>query len=140
MRSWVAAFAAFVVLVALAGCGSAGAAKTVTEKTVIQQAPSSDSTSSNDSSPSDSSGGQSSRDSSSGDGGSVQVPDLVGERLDVAEEKLKQVGLKYKEIGGGTFGIVVKSNWEVCETDPGSGDAVGQGDRVNLIVDRPDSC
>jgi hypothetical protein len=61
------------------------------------------------------------------------VPSLVGERLDVAEDKLDQLGLGYKEIGGGTFGIVVRSNWTVCQTEPAPG---GTAARVRLIVDR----
>jgi hypothetical protein len=52
--------------------------------------------------------------------------------------KLKRLGIKFKEIGGGTFGIVVTSNWEVCETAPGAGTkTIGP---VDLIVDRPGSC
>lgn len=66
----------------------------------------------------------------------VSVPDEVGERLDVAEGDIRDAGLTYKEVGGGTFGIVVKSNWTVCETRPGSGTSVSKGTRVKLIVDR----
>ena len=48
---------------------------------------------------------------------SAAVPDVVGERLDVAESEVKDAGLG-EEVGGGTFGIMVKSNWIVCQTDP----------------------
>jgi hypothetical protein len=66
------------------------------------------------------------------------LPNLVGERLDVAERKLKQQGITFKEVGGGLFGIVVRSNWEVCETDPGAGTETDGP--VDLIVDRPGDC
>jgi|tagenome__1003787_1003787.scaffolds.fasta_scaffold20651921_2 hypothetical protein len=116
----------------VAGCGGSGGTTTVIEKqaavqptvTVQQQAPAADeSSATKDVS---ASGGSSSRAQRS-------VPDLVGQRLDVAEDKLDQLGLNYKEVGGGTFGIVVRSNWTVCQTEPASG---GQAARIRLIVDR----
>ena len=64
---------------------------------------------------------------------SAAVPNVVGERLDVAEGQVKDAGLQYVEVGGGTFGIVVKSNWTVCSTDPSSGSTAS---KVRLIVDR----
>jgi hypothetical protein len=66
----------------------------------------------------------------------TNVPDLVGERLDVAEDDLESRGLAFAEIGGGTFGIVVPSNWTVCETRPGAGASISKHGRVKLIVDR----
>ena len=69
-------------------------------------------------------------------GGSSQahrVPDVRGERLDVAEQLLRDRGLDYSELGGGTFGILVRSNWEVCEQHPNPGTRARQ---VRLIVDR----
>jgi beta-lactam-binding protein with PASTA domain len=69
-----------------------------------------------------------------GGGTSEPVPDVVGERLDVAKSRMDDAGYGTEEIGGGTFGIVVESNWTVCETDPTAG-ASGGGD-VKLIVDR----
>jgi hypothetical protein len=61
------------------------------------------------------------------------VPDLVGERLDVAESDLRELGLRYREVGGGAFGIVDASNWKVCETRPAAG---AKAKRVKLIVER----
>lgn len=66
----------------------------------------------------------------------VAVPDETGARLDVAEDDLRSQGLRYKEIGGGTFGIIVKSNWTVCSTSPGPGEQVPKHTRVRLVVDR----
>jgi hypothetical protein len=59
--------------------------------------------------------------------------DLVGERLDVAETELDQSGIGYTAVGGGTFGIVVKSDWVVCQTKPSGGQPVLG--TVDLIVD-----
>lgn len=66
------------------------------------------------------------------------VPKLKGERLDVAEDLLNEKGLRYKEIGGGSFGVVDTSAWEVCETRPKAGKRTKA--TVRLIVDRPGQC
>jgi hypothetical protein len=66
----------------------------------------------------------------------VSVPDVVGERLDVAKDDLQSAGFRTAEIGGGTFGIVVESNWTVCETRPAGGSQVKKHARIKLIVDR----
>jgi len=70
-------------------------------------------------------------------GAEKTIPDLVGERLDLAETQLDEMGIAYKEIGGGLFGIVVTSNWVVCTTDPPAG---SKGEKVDLVVDRPGNC
>ncbi len=62
------------------------------------------------------------------------VPRVVGERLDVAEHRLDARGLSYDVIGGGTFGVVVKSNWRVCEQEPAPG--AQNVNSARLIVDR----
>jgi beta-lactam-binding protein with PASTA domain len=46
------------------------------------------------------------------------VPNVTGERLNVAEDRLDAVGLDYSASGGGTFGIVIRSNWTVCTQRP----------------------
>ena len=62
----------------------------------------------------------------SGCGGEARtVPDVVGRRLDVAQETLDDRGLGYETIGGGTFGIVVTSSWTVCEQKPAAAVAPG---------------
>lgn len=61
------------------------------------------------------------------------VPDLRHERLDVAEERLDGLGLEYEEVGGGAFGIIVRSEWEVCRQEPAPGK---KATTVRLIVDR----
>ena len=61
------------------------------------------------------------------------APDVVGTRLDVAQERLDDVGLGYETIGGGAFGIVVTSNWTVCEQQPAPGRLTT---RIELVVAR----
>jgi beta-lactam-binding protein with PASTA domain len=46
------------------------------------------------------------------------VPDVTGKRLDVAEDTLDALGLRYRTAGGGAFGIIVRSHWYVCEQTP----------------------
>jgi hypothetical protein len=64
-----------------------------------------------------------------------RVPDLRGERLDVAEARLDARGLRWEEIGGGTFGVVVRSHWYVRDQIPAPGK---QAAIVRLIVERDD--
>jgi beta-lactam-binding protein with PASTA domain len=62
-----------------------------------------------------------------------RVPDVTGQRLDVAQERLEAAGLAYDTLGGGTFGVVVRSNWFVCEQNPNPGVVA---ETVKLIVER----
>jgi hypothetical protein len=66
----------------------------------------------------------------------VGIPDEIGERLDVAKDDLRSAGLSTRVIGGGTFGVVVESNWSVCQTKPTPGAQVQKGTPVKLIIDR----
>ena len=78
-----------------------------------------------------------------GDSGSpsgVTVPSLAGQPLDVAEQRLDDLGLHPSEQGGGLFGVLVPSDWDVCETSPGAGSVVSPGSTVELTIDRPDVC
>jgi beta-lactam-binding protein with PASTA domain len=61
------------------------------------------------------------------------VPDVSGERLDVAEETLHDEGLDYDVTGGGAFGVVVRSHWWVCRQDPRPGRKAAS---VELVVAR----
>jgi hypothetical protein len=63
-----------------------------------------------------------------------RVPSVSGERLDLAEDTLDATGLDYRVIGGGAFGIVVRSNWIVCRQTPS---ANSWSKSVTLYVDRP---
>jgi hypothetical protein len=66
-------------------------------------------------------------------GEAKRAPDVTGERLDVAQETLDDAGLEYEVIGGGALGVVVRSNWYVCEQHPRPG---GRAKSVELIVAR----
>ena len=68
-----------------------------------------------------------------GDPEPTAVPDVRGERLDVAERRLDGAGLEYERVGGGAFGIVVRSKWSVCEQTPAPGT---RAPKVTLVVDR----
>jgi serine/threonine protein kinase len=71
----------------------------------------------------------------------VTVPSLAGQPLDVAEQHLDQLGLGYTEEGDtGLFGVLIPSDWSVCDTDPAAGTEVPAGSTVRLLIDRPGSC
>lgn len=64
------------------------------------------------------------------------VPALVGQRLEVALDRLQAAGLKADTQGGGLFGILDESDWTVTDQDPSPGARLQQGDTVHLQVDR----
>lgn len=64
------------------------------------------------------------------------VPDVVGERLDVAHERLERSGFMVKEEDNGLFGSVVDSNWEVSEQDPAAETLLERGSTVTIKLDR----
>jgi len=70
----------------------------------------------------------------------IAVPSLAGQPLDVAEQRLDALGLRSTEEGGGIFGILVPSDWNVCQTSPGPGTRVRRGTTVSLLIDRPGVC
>ena len=63
----------------------------------------------------------------------TRVPQVEGKRLDVAQEVLDDAGLGYEVVGGGALGVIVRSNWEVCEQRPRAG---RRATTVGLVVDR----
>ena len=70
----------------------------------------------------------------------IAVPDLAGTPLDQAEARLDDLGLHSSEQGGGLFGVVVPSDWNVCGTTPGAGTTVPRGTTIELAIDRPGAC
>ena len=68
-----------------------------------------------------------------GAGRPKRVPDVRGERLDLAEARLEARGLRWEEIGGGAFGVIVRSNWYVDEQIPKPGK---RATTVRLVVER----
>lgn len=64
------------------------------------------------------------------------MPDVVGKQLDVALSDIKRAGIDSEPeiLGGGVFGILDKSNWQVCEQLPSAGE--NTDDTPRLTVDR----
>jgi PASTA domain len=63
------------------------------------------------------------------------VPALVGQRLDVALDRLQTAGLKGDVQGGGLFGVLDEGDWKVVDQDPSPGARLSQGDTVRLDID-----
>jgi endonuclease YncB( thermonuclease family) len=66
----------------------------------------------------------------------VVMPDVESKRLDVALSDLERAGVEddAEVLGGGMFGVLDESNWEVCDQEPTAGGVVGSAPR--LTVDR----
>lgn len=64
------------------------------------------------------------------------MPEVVGARLDRARSDITRAGYdgKIEILGGGLGGVLVESNWTVCEQLPPAGQVVQQLPR--LVVDR----
>lgn len=62
------------------------------------------------------------------------MPDVTGKRLDVAQSDIKRAGFDddVEVLGGGAFGVVDESNWEVCEQVPASGATVTTKPRLTV--------
>jgi hypothetical protein len=67
---------------------------------------------------------------------STRVPPLVGQRLDVALDRLQRSRFTADVQGGGLFGVVEEANWRVVEQMPGPGTMLEQGSEVRLRVER----
>ena len=61
------------------------------------------------------------------------VPNVTGMSLDAAQARLGARDLESDVEGGGTFGIVIRSHWQVCDQVPGPG---RQAVEVTLVVER----
>ena len=66
----------------------------------------------------------------------ILMPDVTGVRLDIALSDIEHAGIteKVEVLGGGTFGVVDETNWQVCEQKPAAGEAIDGAPR--LVVDR----
>ncbi len=65
----------------------------------------------------------------------VAVPDLVGDSLDDAQQQLDDLDLDEQDDGGGLFGVLDPSNWQVIDTHPKAGAKVKRGSVVLLDVE-----
>jgi hypothetical protein len=100
---------ALVCALGLAGCGSS----TTVTRTIIEKSPPAE--------------------KSSSEANLRTIPALQGKRLDVAEELAKEARVPYKIVGGGLFGVIVTSDWTVCEQSPPAGALAA---RVKLVIAR----
>lgn len=71
-----------------------------------------------------------------GSGQDTVMPDVEGQKLDVALSDIKRAGFaeEVEVLGGGLLGIIDKSNWQVCDQLPEPGEVVTVAPR--LTVDR----
>ena len=62
------------------------------------------------------------------------MPEVKGDRLDVALDNITRAGIdaEVKILGGGTFGVVKKSNWTVCDQLPAAGRVVDGAPRLTV--------
>lgn len=69
-----------------------------------------------------------------GSGGDPAMPNVAGKKLDVALGDIERAGFddKVDVVGGGVFGIVDKSNWEVCKQTPGPGKPMAEKPRLQV--------
>lgn len=64
------------------------------------------------------------------------VPDVVGERLNTARERVERSGFDLDVVGGGLLGVIVEGNWEVVGQDPPAGQQREQGSTVEVEIAR----
>ncbi|HEY4280490.1 MAG TPA: PASTA domain-containing protein [Conexibacter sp.] len=64
------------------------------------------------------------------------VPNVVGQRLDTAHTWLDQQKFVVKEDGGGLFGTIIDSDWEVTSQEPAAGTLLEQGATVKIHLQR----
>jgi hypothetical protein len=65
----------------------------------------------------------------------VTVPDVEGDDLESASERLEALGLRVEtEKGGGLFDDLLPGDPGVCQTDPGEGERVAPGSTVRVQV------
>ena len=65
------------------------------------------------------------------------MPDVKGQQLDVALSDIERAGVEdeVEVLGGGLFGVVDESNWQVCEQMPAAGQTVTDAPRLTVERD-----
>jgi serine/threonine protein kinase len=66
---------------------------------------------------------------------SMPMPDVIGARVDWAQNYLDGLGIGHDTLGGGLLGILDESNWMVCASSPKLGATVAAGTKVKLFAD-----
>jgi len=61
------------------------------------------------------------------------VPNVTGLQLDGAQARLDARRLDHTVAGGGVFGVILRSRWQVCDQDPRPGTKAAE---VVLVVER----
>jgi hypothetical protein len=76
----------------------------------------------------------------SSEASTTAMPDVLGQTLDVALSDIKRAGVEdeVEVLGGGTFGVVVESNWQVCEQLPAAGQELTEAPRLTVDRSCPD--
>jgi len=64
------------------------------------------------------------------------VPDLVGQPLDTARERLERASFEADVDGGGLFGVIDDDNWEVVAQRPDAGEQLELGSSVQVVITR----
>jgi hypothetical protein len=64
------------------------------------------------------------------------VPDLVGQPLDTARERLERASFEADIDGGGLFGVIDDDNWEVVAQRPDAGEQLELGSSVQVVITR----
>jgi len=64
------------------------------------------------------------------------VPDLVGQPLDTARERLERASFEADIDGGGLFGVIEDDNWEVVAQRPDAGEQLELGSSVQVVITR----
>src|SRR6476469_5059600 len=60
----------------------------------------------------------------------TDVPDVVGQPLDIAQERMRRAGFDVEVSGGGLLGVVLPENWQVVAQDPPGGERLERGSTV----------
>lgn len=68
---------------------------------------------------------------------STTVPDVIGDRLDIAKQRVRRAGFVVDQSGGGLLGVLRDHNWQVVAEDPTAGTSLQLGSTVTLDIERP---
>jgi len=64
------------------------------------------------------------------------VPDVTGERLDIARARIERQEFLVEVEGGGALGVIQDENWKVVSQTPPAQSALEAGSTVTLNIDR----